>query len=163
MARYAQAALPAAKPAGQRPRLLCAVALLVLGSGALAAPPDNPPQPSAPPAGAIVVQNYYYARSGKADEVYAWRIHASDVRVKLGLPRGRILRRVPAARSVGSASAMADVIWECDYPSLAARTAEVARLGASAEFAAVEKHMDTLITDFRRAVFEGEAPSGAAH
>jgi hypothetical protein len=163
MARYASTAAPAAKAAGQSSRLLRAVALLLLCAGAPAAPPDHAPQPSAPPAGAIVVQNYYYARSGKADEVYAWRIHASDVRVRLGLPRGRILRRVPDARSIGSASAMADVIWECDYPSLAARAAEVARLGASAEFAAVEKHMDTLIRDFRRAVFEGEVPVGAAH
>jgi hypothetical protein len=162
MARYASTAAPAAKPAAQGSRLLRAAALLVLLSPALAAPPENPP-PSAARAGPIVVQNYYYARSGKADEVYAWRIHASDVRVGLGLARGRILRRVPDARSIGSAAAMPDVIWECDYPSLAARAAEVARLDASAEFAAVEKHMDTLLTDFRRAVFEGEVPAGAAH
>ncbi len=37
-------------------------------------------------------QNRYWAKPGKADEVFAWRVHASDVMVEMGLPRGRVFR-----------------------------------------------------------------------
>jgi hypothetical protein len=107
----------------------------------------------------IVVQNYYYARPGKADEVYQWRLHASDVRARLGLARGRVLRRAPGQKTgddshEGGQHDAPDVIWECDYPSPEARAADIARLDNSKEFDAVEKHMDTLIRDFRRVIFE---------
>ena len=101
----------------------------------------------------IVVQNYYYARPGKAEETYQWRLHASEVRVRLGLPRGRILRRVLVGDSIPSPD-LPDVIWECEYSSVEARNADIARLDRSPEFADVERHMDTLIRNFRRAIFE---------
>ena len=142
------------------PLTLC---LLVLCSRSLGAPPGNPLLAVSPPPRAIVVQNFYYALPGKADEVYAWRIHASDVRVRLGLSRGRILRRMHEDRSIGSASDTPDVIWECEYASIEARAADVARLNESRDFAAVERHMDTLIRDFRRVVFEAESPVPARH
>ena len=41
----------------------------------------------------FIVQNNYWALPGKAEEVFQWRIHASDVRERLGLPRGQVLRR----------------------------------------------------------------------
>jgi hypothetical protein len=40
----------------------------------------------------FIVQNNYWALPGKAEEVFQWRIHASDVRERLGLPRGQVLR-----------------------------------------------------------------------
>ena len=103
-------------------------------------------------AGPIVVQNYYFALPGKSAEVFEWRLHASEVRAKLGLSRGRVLRRFPSAN--GHDPAAPDVIWECDYPSRAARERDIALLSQSAEFDQVEKHMDTLLRKFDRALFE---------
>jgi hypothetical protein len=40
----------------------------------------------------VLSQNRYWAKPGKVDEVYAWRLHATDVQVEMGLPRGRVLR-----------------------------------------------------------------------
>ena len=109
----------------------------------------------------IVVQNYYYALPGKAEEVYEWRLHASEVRARLGLPKGRVLRRVaqPAATTQQTGMKpdslnLPDVIWECEYSSIAERNSDVERLGRSPEFEQVEKHMDTLIRHFERAIFE---------
>lgn len=101
---------------------------------------------------AIVVQNYYYALPGKAEEVYRWRLHASDVRVRLGLAAGRVLRRAPIVGSEGD-SDLPDVIWECEYTDTGARAAEVDRLSKSREFDGVEAHMSTLIRRFSRAIF----------
>lgn len=103
---------------------------------------------------AIVVQNFYYALPGKADEVYLWRLHASEVRTRLGLAVGRVLRRAPALSGDGIGEAdWPDVVWECEYPNLQARAAHLARLDASREFDAVEAHMKTLIREFRRGIF----------
>ncbi|HEY5824057.1 MAG TPA: hypothetical protein VIT44_06825 [Cyclobacteriaceae bacterium] len=42
----------------------------------------------------IVIQNHYYPKQGKDQEVYEWRLHASEVRAKLGLPKGRVLKKI---------------------------------------------------------------------
>ena len=102
---------------------------------------------------AIVVQNFYYALPGKADEVYRWRVHASEVRARLGLSVGRVLRRTPASPGEPEDADLPDVVWECEYPNGKARAADIARLDASGEFNPVEAHMATLIRQFRRAVF----------
>lgn len=102
------------------------------------------------PAGMIIVQNDYYAKPGKGEEVYLWRIHASDVREKLGLRRGRVLRRI------GDSTQQPDVIWECEYPNAASREAEVIVLGSNEEFDAVVKHMETLIQHFDRTSWQVE-------
>ena len=36
----------------------------------------------------IVVQNAYFPKAGKEKEVYEWRLHASEVREKLGPAKG---------------------------------------------------------------------------
>src|SRR5581483_5363586 len=106
----------------------------------------------AAPAQTLVVQNYYYALPGRAQEVFEWRLHASAVRAKLGLRRGRVLRRL---KGDGTEDASApDVIWECEYPSAAARDADVAQLSEHREFSQVEQHMGTLLRKFGREVFE---------
>jgi hypothetical protein len=102
---------------------------------------------------AIVVQNFYYALPGKADEVYRWRLHASEVRARLGLAVGRVLRRAPASGAEAGDAELPDVVWECEYPNAKARAADLARLEASREFEPIEAHMETLIRRFRRAVF----------
>ena len=95
----------------------------------------------------IVVQNYYYAKPGQAAEVYQWRLHASDVRVKLGFLRGRVLRNLSPKKD------QPDVIWECEYPSAEAREREAAAVGAAVEFQAVQNHMSTLIGRFDRGTY----------
>jgi hypothetical protein len=102
---------------------------------------------------AIVVQNFYYALPGKADEVYRWRLHASEVRARLGLAVGRVLRRTAVSGADTDDAELPDVVWECEYPNAKARAADLARLDASREFDPVEAHMKTLIRGFRRAVF----------
>jgi hypothetical protein len=117
------------------------------------------PGVSATPAGeAIVVQNYYYALPGKADEVYRWRLHASEVRARLGLAVGRVLKRTSAMGDDAKDADLPDVVWECEYPDAKARAADIARLDASREFDPVEAHMQTLIRRFRRAVFTVSGP-----
>jgi ketosteroid isomerase-like protein len=101
-----------------------------------------------------VVQNYYYPKPGNEEAVYQWRLHASDVRTKLGLPAGRVLKKL-------SGSTLYNVVWECDYPSAEAREADVKQLDNSDEFKKVQEHMGTLIGNFERAVWEVQytAPS----
>lgn len=130
------------------------ITLLVLNCCGGSAMSEAPADVGAAGSRTFVVQNYYYALPGKARDVYLWRLHASDVRAKLGLSRGRVLRRRPDPTTDKLLPALPDVIWECDYSSPEAREADVARLDKSKEFDEVEKHMDTLIRDFRRVTFE---------
>lgn len=95
----------------------------------------------------IVVQNAYYPKAGKEKEVYEWRIHASEVRARLGLPKGRVLRRV--SQNYGPY-----VIWECDYTSLEQREKDVEKIDQSDEFKKVQEHMGTLLEKFERTVWE---------
>jgi hypothetical protein len=106
--------------------------------------------------GVIVVQNYYYAQPGRADEVFRWRLHASDVREKLGFPRGRVLRRMGGTEEMSASSELPDVIWECEYPSIDARERDTKAVTATAEFQAVQQYMRTLIRRFERGTYEVE-------
>jgi hypothetical protein len=109
------------------------------------------------PTGIIIVQNYYYAKPGKAEEVYSWRIHASDVRQQFGLRRGRVLRRV------SNSPQQPDVIWECEYPDAASREAEAKMLDKNPEFNEVMKHMNTLIDRFDRATYQVAGQNEPTH
>ena len=104
------------------PRISCLIAALA----ALLTCGDNTHAQAA--SQRIVVQNYYYALPGKSQEVYELRLHASEVRASLGLPRGRVLRRAQD-RTKSAVPPPPDVIWECEYPSAAAREKDVAVLG----------------------------------
>ncbi|MEJ0103720.1 MAG: hypothetical protein WDO19_14710 [Bacteroidota bacterium] len=96
---------------------------------------------------AILVQNHYYPKPGKEEEVYKWRLHASAVRAGLGLPKGRVLKKL-----TGNGGPY--VVWECEYPSLNAREKDVASIDQSDEFKKVQEHMGTLIERFERYVWE---------
>ncbi len=97
---------------------------------------------------AIVVQNYYWAKEGKIDEVYAHRLYASEVRDSLGLAVGRVLKRI------GTNGELSHVIWECEYPSEAARKEDVRKLDESGAFEKVTKKMGMLIDKFARGVYK---------
>jgi hypothetical protein len=105
-------------------------------------------QTAAQATGAIIEQTEYFALPGKAEEVYRWRIHACDVREKIGLPRGRVLRRE------GNSETLADVMWQIEYPDDAARQRDLKIRAESSEFAAVRDHMNTLIRRFGRGFWQ---------
>jgi len=86
--------------------------------------------------------------------VYRWRLHANELRTKLGLKPGRVFRRTHNNEQGGSSPELPDVVWECEYPTMAARDADVTRLSGSDEWTAIEQHMDGLIREFRRGVYE---------
>jgi len=96
----------------------------------------------------IVVQNYYWAKEGKIDEVYAHRLYASKVRDSFGLAVGRVLKRI------GENGELSHVIWECEYNSEAARIEDVRLLTESRAFEKVTKKMGMLIYKFERGVYK---------
>ncbi len=97
----------------------------------------------------ILVQNHYFPKPGREKEVYQQRLLASEVRAKLGLPKGRVLKKVKG-------DAAASVIWECEYPSMEARKQDASLLGEFAEFKEVQERMRTLLTRFEKSIWEIE-------
>src|SRR5262245_57663859 len=94
----------------------------------------------------LIERTHYFAKPGRAAEVLATRRRASQVRVALGLPHGRILVKAdPAGEGP-------DVTWECPFPDAAAQAADLAARGRSPEFEAVRARMVTLIDRFERLV-----------
>ena len=96
----------------------------------------------------VIVQTNYWALPGKADEVCQWRMHASDVREKLGLPRGRVLCRQ------GNSEVLPDVMWQIELPNdpgplstVAERNRDIITSPAP-EFREVIRHMATLTRRF---------------
>jgi hypothetical protein len=100
--------------------------------------------------GTVIEQTEYWALPGKADEVFAWRLHACDVREKIGLPRGRVFRRQ------GESESLPDVVWQIEYPNEAARLKDLKTRDESPEFKAVRDHMDTLTRHFERGFWAPE-------
>jgi hypothetical protein len=97
---------------------------------------------------AIVVQNSYWAKEGKIDEVYQHRLYASYVRDSLGLAVGRVLKRI------GREGELSHVIWECKYASESARQEDVDKLTETGAFDPITKKMKTLIDKFERGVYK---------
>ncbi len=112
--------------------------VLIAAVAVVGAPPARP---------VLVVHNYYYAKPGMADSVYATRLEASAIRRRVGLVVGTVLRRTSGADS------LADVIWEAEYPDSAARARDVAALDGNREFDAIQARMGTLIRRFERSTW----------
>jgi hypothetical protein len=113
-------------------------------------PPKEPP-------GVVVIQVSYYAKPGKADEVFAHRQHVSDLLERLGLPGGRVLRRA------GSSSDQPDVMWECEYSSAAALDQALKSAQGNPEFEEARKYMGTLILKGERRDWEVPGAQGRQH
>ena len=95
----------------------------------------------------ILIQNYYWAKEGKIEEVYQHRLYASQVRQELGLAVGRVLKRTT------NDGELPNVIWECEYESEEARQEDIRKLGESGAFDAVQEKMSTLIDKFDRGMY----------
>jgi dienelactone hydrolase len=102
----------------------------------------------------LVERTHYYAKPGRAAEVLATRRQASQVRVSLGLPHGRILAKVDPA---GDGP---DVTWECAFTDAAAHAHDLAVRDGSSAFAAVRGRMVALIDRFERLTL---AEAGDSH
>jgi hypothetical protein len=90
----------------------------------------------------IVEITNYYAHPGQADAVLDQRRHATAIRVSLGLPRGRIFRKLEGAGP--------DVRWECEFPSRSDYDKDMSARAASAEFAAARQTMHAFLDRFER-------------
>lgn len=102
----------------------------------------------------ILARHLYHPLPGKSAEVLKQRQLACDVRERLGLPRGRVLRRVRGSDD------LAEIIWESEYTDAAAYDHEMDTQDASAEFMAVRRHMRTLIQRMDPVLLEIAEPSG---
>lgn len=96
----------------------------------------------------IVVQNHYFAAPGQREAVIATRRDASACRVRLGLPEGRILILARGSDQVP------DVIWEIEFPDLAAWDADLDVLAASEEFTAIRAVQRSQLRHFERCAYE---------
>jgi dienelactone hydrolase len=92
----------------------------------------------------VIERTHYHAKPGRAGDVLATRRRASEVRVALGLPPGRILTKADPA---GDGP---DVTWECAFPDAAAHARDLEARDRSAEFAAVRARMTALLERFER-------------
>ena len=84
----------------------------------------------------------YYALPDCAEAVLAQRRRASEIRARLGLPVGRIFKKLEGAGP--------DVRWECAFESRADYERDLAARGASEEFARARQDMHKLLERFER-------------
>jgi len=90
----------------------------------------------------IIEITSYYARPGAAAAVLEKRRRTSQLRVRLGLPGGRIFSKVEGPGP--------DVRWECTFASRADYERDMAARAASSEFAAARESMHLLLDRFER-------------
>lgn len=90
----------------------------------------------------IVEITHYYARPGQTEAVLAQRRLATALRLRLGLPPGRIFRKLEGAGP--------DVRWECAFATRADYERDMDARAASTEFAAIRLAMHALLERFER-------------
>ncbi len=127
--------------------------LVLLTTGGLLGARESLPEKT----GHLVVFNMYYANPGMADDVLEIRRYASVVRDRLGLPRGRVLRRI------NDSDALPDVIWECEFADVAAHDRDMDARAASDAFEGVRDRMRKLIRRFQRTLWQPEVIWQADH
>jgi hypothetical protein len=100
--------------------------------------------------------NLYYARDESTRElVLATRLRASDVREAIGIPRGRIFRRLDADGDVP------DVMWDCPFADTPGHERDMDARAASPQFEAVRAQMRTLTRRFERVLYSDPAALAA--
>ena len=97
--------------------------------------------------GSVIEQTAYFAKPGLAEKVYEHRLRASEVRQKIGLPAGRVFRRV------GGTGELADVVWQLEYADQQALDRDLEVRAQSREFEEVRATMGTLIDTFSRGFY----------
>lgn len=92
--------------------------------------------------------NFYYAITGNEAAVLRQRLRACNVRLELGIPRGRVLER-----TYGS-SELPNVVWELSFQDISGHHADMAVRAASAAFEEVREGMRRLCRRFERPLFD---------
>ena len=90
----------------------------------------------------IVESTHYYARPGQEEAVMAQRRLATHLRMRMGLPPGRIFRKVEGPGP--------DVRWECPFATREEYERDMAVRAAAPEFAAARQAMQGLLDRFER-------------
>jgi len=101
----------------------------------------------------IIVENHYYPRPGKFDEVLALRIAASKLQKEFGFPAGRIMvNRQTRDMANGKKEEVAEVIWLTEYESLGSLDKELKSYTAEQESRQKEiiSKMSLLVDRFKR-------------
>lgn len=71
----------------------------------------------------ILVENHYYPKPGKFEEVLALRIEASKLLKEFGLSAGQInISRQTEDKEIAA------IVWQCEYASMSALNAELKAL-----------------------------------
>jgi hypothetical protein len=133
--------------------LIVPISCFVLGAGSVAAifAAQQGREPLQLGAGSVIEQTAYFAKPGLVDKVYEQRIHANEVREKIGLSAGRIFRRV------GGTGDLADVIWQLEYADQQALDHDLEVRAKSREFEQVRATMSTLTDKFSRGFYRPAA------
>ena len=92
--------------------------------------------------------NFYYAKPGNENAVLRQRLHACDVRLELGIPRGRVYARTQGC------SDLPDVVWEQVFEDISGHHADMAVRAASPAFEEVRVGMRKLCRRFERPLFQ---------
>ena len=103
--------------------------------------------PEMPAIPTVISYNFYYARPGNADAVLDQRLRASDVRVNLGLSRGRTTSKIQGAED------FADVIWRLDFADMSGQNADMSARAESPAFEAIRHGMRKLYRRFERPLY----------
>lgn len=103
----------------------------------------------------ITAFNFYYAHAGETEAVLRQRLYASDVRERIGIPRGTVI-----ARTSGAAG-LPDVIWHQDFEDVEAHERDMDARAASLEFGQVRAGMRKLIRRFERPLFDNCDPASS--
>jgi len=112
----------------------------------------NTASPNSLKSNSIIIQNYYYAKPGKEEEVLQWRIHACEVLEEIGVPAGRVVKCLNLKMNDVTPRDEPDVIAIVEYPDTASLNKASRLIASSNKFRAIEKHMDSLLRDFNRVV-----------
>jgi hypothetical protein len=134
-------------------RLIVPISCFVLGAGSAAAmfAVQQGREPLQLGDGPVIEQTAYFAKLGLADKVYEQRIHASEIREKIGLSAGRVFRRV------GGTGDLADVMWQLEYADQQALDRDLEVRAQSREFEQVRATMSTLTDKFSRGFYRPAA------
>jgi hypothetical protein len=99
----------------------------------------------------FLAQNRYFAKAGRAQDVYDLRLHACDVLERIGVARGVVFR--------GRGGTEPDAIWQVSFTSRDAMREARRKVSDNAEFRSVQERMGTLIRRFEASVYQEAIPT----
>ena len=125
------------------------IPLMVAAGLAVFAVLAGPGQAGAGDTQCVIQQNFYYPRAGNGEEALATRLKANEIRVRLGVPTGRVLRVAQPGTGFYLTS-------QVEYENQAAADKYNGILEGSAEFVAVRAHMRPLLEKFETVIWSPE-------